>query len=192
VAEPRPQLLGEVGRDRRQQQRHRLARLAPRRRVAGGAGRLGLGHRVLQRHELGHRGVEAEALEVVGDPGDGLVDRAAELLQHGLVGGRRRGLAAAVAHDQRPHPVQEAGHALDALVVPGAALVPRADEHQVGADRVGAVGRDQVVGVGHVAPRLRHLLAVGAQDHPLVAQADEGLAPLHEAQVAEHLGEEAA
>ena len=75
---------------------------------------------------------------------------------------------------------------------PRAALVPGAHEHQVQPDRVGAVARDQRVGVLDVAAALAHPLAVGAQDLALVEQPVERLALVHQPQVAHRLGEEPA
>ena len=83
-------------------------------------------------------------------------------------------------------------HAADAARAPRPALVPRAHEHQEQADRVGAVARDQLVGVLRRCRGSCHPLAVGAQDLALVEQPLERLALLHQADVAHRLGPEPA
>ena len=60
-------------------------------------------------------------------------------------------------------------------------------EHQEQPDGVGAVAGDQVVGVDGVAARLRHALAVEAEDLALVEQPLERLVLLDQADVAHHL-----
>ena len=72
---------------------------------------------------------------------------------------------------------------------PRPALVPRAHEHQEQPDGVGAVARDQVVRIDRVATRLRHPLAVEAEDLALVEEPLEGLVLLQQADVAHHLRE---
>ena len=57
-----------------------------------------------------------------------------------------------------PEFAQEAEGALDAIGVPRLALLQGAEEHLVEAQGVGAVLRDDVVGVHHVVLRLGHLL----------------------------------
>ena len=78
-------------------------------------------------------------------------------------------------------------HATDPGRAPRPALVPRAHEHQEQPDRVRAVAGDEVVGVDGVAARLRHPLAVEAQDLALVEQPLERLVLLDQADVAHHL-----
>ena len=78
--------------------------------------------------------------------------------------GERRRVAAVVgvgAGDEPPHAVQEPVHALDAARVPRLHLLERAHEHLVEPERVGAVPRDDLVGVDDVAAALAHL--VGAR-----------------------------
>ena len=88
--------------------------------------------------------------------------------------GERRRVAAVVgvgAGDEPPHAVQEPVRALDAARVPRLHLLERAQEHLVEPERVGAVPRDDLVGVHDVAAALAHL--VGARldrDVGLVAQ----------------------
>src|SRR5690625_976475 len=181
-----PQLLGQVGGDGGDEQEETADGLPPLGTLRELAA-LQLAHRPLEGHELGHGGVEREALEVLGDLLDGSVHGAAQLLN---VAVRALALGRFVQYDA-PDAVEEAGDALDALRVPGAALVPWAYEHQVGTYGIGAVPPDQVVRIDDVAARLRHLFIVGPQDHPLVAQLQERLSAFHEAQVAHDLREEA-
>ena len=74
---------------------------------------------------------------------------------------------------ESPDATKESHHAADAARRPCATLIPRAHEHQEEAHRVGAVSADELVGVLHVAARLRHALAVGAKDLPLIEEARE-------------------
>ena len=60
--------------------------------------------------------------------------------------------------------------------VPWAALLPGTQVHQVQAQRVGTVFGDQLVRGDLCAPALAHLGAFFRQDHPLVAQTQEGFA----------------
>ena len=90
-----------------------------------------------------------------------------------------------------PDAAKEAHHATDAARRPGAALIPRAHEHQEEAHRVGAMLADELVGVLHVAARLRHALAVGAEDLPLIEEARERLGFTDQSKVAHRLGKEA-
>ena len=73
-------------------------------------------------------------------------------------------------HDQPPDAGEEAVNAFDALRAPGLHLFQRAHEHFVKPQRIGAVLRDDVVRVDHVAARLGHLLPVLAEDQALVDQ----------------------
>ena len=91
----------------------------------------------------------------------------------------------------RVDPVAEADDALDLRRLPRLHRLERAHEHLVEAQRVGAVLPHDVVGVDDVAARLRHLLVVLAEDHPLVDELHERLGVLHEAEVEEHLVPEA-
>ena len=70
---------------------------------------------------------------------------------------------------------------------PGPALVPGAHEHQEQPDGVGTVAGDEVVRIDGVAARLRHPLAVEAQDLALVEEPLERLVLVNETDVAHHL-----
>ena len=153
--------------------------------------------RVRQLHELGDHRVEVERLVVGGDVAQRPVrGRRGSPPAVGLVcAGRQRArvgiarLAAVRVEGERPDPVQEAMDAADPGRAPRPALVPRAHEHQEQPDRVGAVARDELVGILDVAARLRHPLAVGAQDLALVEQPLERLVLLDQPDVAHHLRE---
>ena len=129
-----PQLLGEVGRGWRQQQQQRLGGLVPGRAVHHAAS-LACGQVVGELHQGRQHGVEAEALHVLGDAADRLVGQVTDLVgltQHPMtvrLGGIQR---------QVPDAVEPAADADDAGIVPVAALLPGADEHQVGAHGIRA------------------------------------------------------
>src|SRR5205809_618183 len=93
----------------------------------------------------------------------------------GAAGARIARFATVRIERQCPDAVQEAVHATDPRRAPRTALVPGAHEHQEQPDRVGAVARDELVGILDVATRLAHPLAIGAEDLPLVAQPLERL-----------------
>ena len=79
-----------------------------------------------------------------------------------------------------------------ALRIPGAALVPGADEHQVAAHGVGAVFAPPYSSGLTTLPRLLDIFSPSvAQDHALVEQPQHRLVEVHDAQVAQRLGEEA-
>ena len=90
-----------------------------------------------------------------------------------------------------PDAGEEAGDTLDALHLPGFDLLERAHEHFIEAQCVGTVIAHDIVGVDHVAARLRHLLTVLAEDQPLVDQLLERLGRGHMAEVEQHLVPEA-
>ena len=71
------------------------------------------------------------------------------------------GVCSAASALDRRQPPEEAVHALDARVRPVGILVGRADEHHVGAQRVGLVALDVALGRDHVAARLAHLAPRG-------------------------------
>jgi hypothetical protein len=73
--------------------------------------------------------------------------------------GRRRRAELVDRHDRVPQPAEEAERALQPLVAEVAALLVRAQEHQVGAERVGAPLLDVAVRDHDVAAALRHLRA---------------------------------
>ena len=149
VAELVPQLLGDVRRERCEQERERLGGRA-RERVAA------LRDVAREHHQLRDRGVEAHAVEVLRDAVDGLGDE--PLLVLAAVAVAQRLKVAVVVDDEAPGPVEEAAHAADAVGRPGCVLVERPDEHLVEAHRVRAELVDHVVGVHDVAAALRHLL----------------------------------
>ena len=199
LGQPRPQLLGDVRRRRRQHEQEQPDRLVPL--GQAGDGRAAVARQqVRELHELRDHRVPAEALEVLGHVAQRPVRRRAHPRSRVLLGltGRQLGPARSPASvpcgsiTNAPHAVQELVHAADAGRAPRAALVPGAHEHQEQPDRVGAVARDQLVRVLDVAPALAHPLAVGAQDLALVEQPPERLALLDQADVAHRLGPEPA
>ena len=94
----------------------------------------------------------------------------------------------AILDEQAPGALQEAVHALDVVHRPGLVALQRAHEHLVKTQRVGPVLAHDLVGVYDVAARLGHLLAVFAEDHPLVDELLERLGHRHEAGVIKDLG----
>ncbi len=172
---------------RRQHQRQHRDRLVPRSAIL----RPGLARapqRVRVLHERRDHRVEAQPLDVAGDPGERLVRL---LPQHASLH-----RVAAIDEYRRlgchcPGPVQPARHADDAVDVVGPALLPRAQEHQVGAEGVGAPALHLRVGRHHVAARLRHAAPVRPEDLPLAEVAGERLVARHHARVARRLVEEA-
>ena len=67
-----------------------------------------------------------------------------------------------------PDLLQETVHAFDAARVPRLHGLQRPEEHQVEAQRVGAVALDDFVGIGDVATALGHLFAVLSEDDALM------------------------
>ena len=175
VPEPLPQLLGEMRRERRQQQHERLGRGARHLRpfVRG----------VRQLHQRGDRRVEAHRLDVLGDLRDRLVHEALLLARRLGVGhaGALPPSSASLPAIKPPDPVQEPVRALDAARVPRLHLLERPHEHLVEPERVGAVARDDLVGIHDVAAALAHLvgarldrdLGVVAQHEPVALLLDE-------------------
>src|SRR3990172_4930888 len=186
AAAARPQLFGDVRRHRRQHQHQRLDGLVPGVAVDG-AGVTGAEQAVRHLHEGGQERVEPESLHVLRRLADGLVGEAAHL-PHGV---RGRLAGPRFVQDEAPDAVEPAPDAVDPLGAEGAALVPGADEHQVAAEGVGAVADDVLVRGDDVTARLRHALAVRAQDLPLVEQPQERLVAVDDTQVAGDLPEEA-
>ena len=122
---------------------------------------LGLGNclsireRIGADHHLRDRGVEAELFDVFADLLDGLVNDALELFVGAFLRLRRilnlgRNFAF-IGDCDTPDSREEAGHAFDALHLPGLHLFERAHEHFIEAQGVGAVVLHDVVGVDDVA-----------------------------------------
>ena len=132
--------------------------------ASGAAVLLELAH---QGHHGGDGGVELHGLDIIGYLFDGLVDG-------GLVGG---GVIQAVraALRQVPHLVQKALAALDRLVRPHCGLFKVADEHDVQAQGVRAVGLHNIVRIDHIPPGLGHFLPTLAQDHAVAGALLVGL-----------------
>ena len=94
------------------------------------------------------------------------------------------------AQRQLPDAVEPAPLALNAAVVPVAAGLPGAEEHQIEADGVGAEAFDPLVGVDDVAAALGHLVSVFG-DRALIEESGERLVDRQVAHIARGLGEEA-
>ena len=148
----------------------------------------GLGEVVGEFHEAGDGGVELEAVQVRIDFLYGLVKLPAGVVGAAAVDGV--GEVCGVTLEQVPDAVRPAGYAVDARVGPVATLVPGAEEHEIGANDVGAKGFDVLVGADDVAAGLAHLGAAG-DDGALVKEAEEGLVEVEQTHVPHALGEEA-
>ena len=147
-----PKFLGKERREGREQHGERLEH------TAGGA--LLLREFAHGNHECRHGGVVRERLDVFRHLLNQLVQRFEVFL-----GGRVRTHGEGVAFMVKvPCLFQETVTAVDAVGVPGLALVDRTEEHFVEAERVGAVFLDNHVGVDHVVHRLRHLFNRPAAD----------------------------
>src|SRR5215208_6332335 len=136
-------------------------------------------------HERGDGRIEAEGFEVVCDLLYQAVRPALQLLRVCLPTG---GISPGHEREGAPEPARDAPYA---LAVPGAAFVPRADEHQETPERVGTEAVDVLLRVDHVATALAHLVPVGPEYVPLVAQAGHRLVEVNQPKVAHDLGEEA-
>src|SRR5918995_228691 len=136
-------------------------------------------------HERGDGRIEAEGLEVVCDLLYQAVRPALQLRRICLAAG---GISSDHEREGAPEPARDT---LYALAVPGTAFVPRADEHQEAPERVGAIAVYVLLRVDHVAPALAHLLPVGPEYVPLVAQAGHRLVEVNQPKIAHDLGEEA-
>jgi len=144
-------------------------------------------HQVGKLHQRGHGGVEAEGVDVAGD----LVDRLVEFSSQYLLGNALpdgRGALVLLPDHEPPDPVQEAGDAIDAPIVPFRIELRRADEELIDPARVGAVLLDHVVGGDPVALRLGHHGAV-AVDHALGEEGLEGLVDGNHAGIEQDLHE---
>ena len=92
----------------------------------------------------------------------------------------------------RPHAVEEAAHSADPAGIPGPALLPRPNEHQEEAQRVGPIAMHDRVGRLDVAAGLAHALARRpGEDLPLVVQSEGRLPVPDQPEVGHHLREEA-
>src|SRR5215213_6539034 len=136
-------------------------------------------------HERGDGRIESEGLEVVCDL---LYEAVRPPLQLHRVCLPPRGI---FSHHEREGAPEPARDTLYALAVPGAAFVPRTDEHQEAPERVGAIAVNVLLRVDHVATALAHLLPVGPEYVPLVAKAGHGLVEVNQPKIAHNLGEEA-
>ena len=106
----------------------------------------------------------------------------------GVGGGRQRG---GVPAGDVPHAGQPAGDAVHPLGIPGAALIPGANEHQEAAHGVGAHLPYHIVGVDHIVAALAHLFVVLPQNDALVEQPQERLLEVQQPHIVERLDEEA-
>ena len=120
----------------------------------------GIGHLLRPRrrvHELDHRcdgGVERQPIDVAGHLVHGSVQQA---LDRRIRVPRQEQTTGALIDRESPRPRQEPVHARDVACVPGLARLKRPHRHLVQAERVGAVLRNHVIGIDHVAKALGHL-----------------------------------
>ena len=171
-------------RGRREAEQQRLDRLIPGLAVYG-TGVAQSCDRVRELHHGRDHRVEAKALNVAGNALDHHVRRAREL-------SRRFGVRTArhITQDHVPDTIEPAPLTLNAGIVPVSAGFPRAQEHQVEANGIGAEAGDPLVWIDHVAAAFGHLRAVFG-DRALVKQAGERLVNLKNAHVARSFGEKA-
>src|SRR6185295_12462004 len=73
-------------------------------------------------------------------------------------------------HRQAPDTSEETVDAFHSRHGPWLGLLERAHEHLITAEAIRTVGGDDEVGIHHVAARLRHLLAVLAENEALIYQ----------------------
>ena len=135
-------------------------------------------------HERSDSGIHLEAVDILSDLLDGLVDDGLVLGGDFLVVGRD-------IHEV-PAAVKEALGAFDGVVRPGDGLLEVADKHDVQAHGVRAVLRDDVVRVDDVAAGFGHLLAALAEDHAVAGALGIRLLGGHDADVVQELMPEAA
>ena len=131
-------------------------------------------------HERGDSGIHLEAVDILSDLLDGLVDDGLVLGGDFLVVGRD-------IHEV-PAAVKEALGAFDGVVRPRNCLLEVADEHDVQAHSV----RADVVRVDDVAAGFGHLLAALAEDHAVAGALGIRLLGGHDADVVQELMPEAA
>ena len=153
MAEQRPEFLGDVRRVGRHQDTKRLQ--------DGTLAALGVREFVGADHERADRRIEGEALVVLLDFLDGLVQGFPFGLCRFFSGNREVALSIKI---EFPELADEAGHALDAVSIPRFGHLHRTKEHLVHAQGVSAVFLHQVIGVLHIVFRLRHLLDLPATD----------------------------
>ena len=104
-------------------------------------------------HEARYRRVVAEAIDVVCD----LLDRLVQLALYDRVQGAGGAVRRAGFVNGAPDLVEEPADAGDALIPEIPTLLVRAEEHEIHPERVGAPPLDVGVGSDYVAARLRHL-----------------------------------
>ena len=165
VAQPRPQLLGQVRGQRRHQQHQRLDdRPRHRRRRA-----VGLRQVVGQLGDAGDGDVEPQRRAAVADAGDGPVQRAQRLLGGlDVVGGPHR--AGLLVDHHAPDPLQQPLRADDGLGLPRPRLLQRPGRHLVHAEGVGPVGADHLVRRDHVLQALADLPVLAVDRLALVEE----------------------
>jgi len=96
-------------------------------------------------------------------------------------------LASSIVYDEAPGATEEFIDAADGLRIPGLYLLKRAHEHFIHPKRVGSILADDVVGVNDIASRLRHLLVIFSEDHPLIYESFEGLARRDHTDIVKHV-----
>ena len=109
----------------------------------------------------------------------------------GLIVELGRRAARGFVDGETPKSLKETGNTRDALGAPRLGSFERPEEHQVHAERVGAVVLDDGVGVDDVAAALGHLLAVFAHDKALVEELRERLRRREDANVVQEAMPEA-
>ncbi len=83
--------------------------------------------------------------------------------------------AVVTLEEKSPQFLDESVHAVDAVGVPRLALLKRAEEHLVEAERVGSVALHYIVGVDNVEHRFRHFFNRPSADIPAVFQQELGI-----------------
>ena len=121
-------------------------------------------------HQLGDGGIESEGFYILARLFDRGVDDP-QLLRRQLDLGKgwthHPGAFLRLLHGQTPNASEKPIDAFNAFRAPGFRLFERTHEHFVEPQRIGAVVRDDVVGVDHIAAALRHFLIVRAEDESL-------------------------
>ena len=189
IAGPLPQFLSDMRRNGRQHQQKLLNALPPGRRVNAALGPH-LAQMIRQFHQSGDSRVELELVQIVVALADRLMQNPQGIPYRLPVGGRRRQVLRIPLH-KHPHPVKPPRHPVNPHIAPRPALVPRANEHQETAHRVGPHQSHHIIRVDHIAPALAHLFVVRPQNHPLVEQAQKGLVKIHQPHIPHCLDEKA-